>query len=75
MYKRQELDDTAKGFFVSMGNSQVQWYEYVKGQSFVEKSTLPIETNTAESMTLVKIDQGYFLNVISENKCITYELK
>ncbi|QEU60481.1 Prp19 [Kluyveromyces lactis] len=70
-----ELDDTAKGFFVSMGNSQVQWYEYVKGQSFIEKSTLPIETNTAESMTLVKIDQGLFLKVISENKCITYELK
>ncbi|CDO92978.1 unnamed protein product [Kluyveromyces dobzhanskii CBS 2104] len=69
-----ELDDTAKGFFISSGDSQIHWYEFIKGKSFVEKSTLPIESSVINAIILVQSHDGYQLKVVSDSKCLTYAL-
>ena len=71
-----EIDDTGKGLFVNTIDGKIRWFEHVKGQSFVEKSTLSLESGSLKEMVLLKTieNDNYLLKALSDNKCITYEL-
>lgn len=71
-----EIDDTGKGLFVNTIDGKIRWFEHVKGQSFVEKSILSIESGSLKEMVLLKTieNDNYLLKALSDNKCITYEL-